>query len=452
MKNNFKKISAVLVAGALMAPQAFAQTKSLEERVSELEANQSLNIFSFSGTFQTRWDDLIKLEQNSPATDNLGQSAVVDRKGESYMRMKFQLEIDANVSKYIKFYSRLTATKQFNSFYQQGYASTDVGGNDLTAPSDYRSSAVFLEKAYVDLMIPDTNFTLSIGRLPTVDGQPENYKDGRARMGTYPQLSYDSVLDGFALTYKADEYMPTDHKLAARVIYTPFSQYNVGTDGYVSGVTNQLGEKLNTQVDTTAAMIDYSNDNKWGMDNFGLVLMYFQTGSLYYPNPAYTSGGAAGGASSLNLSVGGTTIATEFNGIAHTGWDLSASYLLSNLKSHGSMYAMGFGTAAADDSMNGGVLLLSTRYRLGSWILGAEYVNGSKDSFYYAANEEDLTNFYSTKGDAYHLYVTKKFTSNLSLRVGYMDQEYKWTPTGLGANKDSDRKIQTGYANMRLDF
>lgn len=447
MKNNFKKISAVLVAGALMAPQAFAQTKSLEERVSELEANQSLNIFSFSGTFQTRWDDLIKLEQNSPSTDNLGQSAVVDRKGESYMRMKFQLEIDANVSKYIKFYSRLTTSKNFNSFYQQGYADSNVGGNDLTAPNDYRSSGVFLEKAYVDLSLPETNFTLSIGRLPTVDGQPQNYKDGRARMGTYPQLSYDSVLDGFALSYKADEYMPTDHKLAARVIYTPFSQYNVGTGGYVSGVTNQAGSKLNTQIDTTAAMIDYSNDNKWGMDNFGLVLMYFQTGSLYYPSPA-----TALGNSTLNLNVGGTTIATEFNGIAHTGWDLSASYLFSSLKSHGTLAGMGFGTASSDDTETGGVLLISTRYRLASWILGAEYVNGSEDSFYYAGNEEDLTNFYSTKGNAYHVYVTKKFTSNLSLRVGYMDQEYKWTPTGLGANKDSDRKIQTGYANMRLDF
>ena len=90
MKNNFKKISAVLVAGALMAPQAFAQAKTLEERVAELEANQSLNIFNFSGIFTTRYDDILKAKQTEPA------ASALDTKDLNYMRMKFQFNIESN--------------------------------------------------------------------------------------------------------------------------------------------------------------------------------------------------------------------------------------------------------------------------------------------------------------------------------------------------------------------
>lgn len=450
MKNNLKKISAVLVAGALMAPVAHAAT--LEERVAELEANQSLNIFNFSGTFITRFDDIMKAEQTNPSANG----AAFDSKDLSYMRMKFQFNIDANIAKNIKFYSRLTTSKHFNTFSKTGTASVTPGA-DLGSSNDYASSNVVLEKAYADLSIPDTNFTFSLGRLPTVDGQPQNYKDGRARMGTYPMLSYDSVLDGFAMTYKVDEYMPKDQKLALRLIYTPFSQFNVGTGGYTKAPTNEYGSKLETQTATTAAMIDYSMDNMSWADNMGIVLQHFQTGDIYSPTPAALTGAPYNAKSALSLAVAGTTLATEFNGIAHTGWDLSLSYLSSSVKSMGAITIAGNPTGfdtnnASEDTVTGGTFLLSTRYRLGSWIFGGEYVNGSEHSFYFASNVEDLTSFYSTRGDAYHLYVTKKFTQNVSLRVGYMDQQYKWTAPAFGAPQDSDLKIQTGYANLRMDF
>lgn len=451
MNNKLKKILAVLIMGVLMAPQAFAETKglTLEERVAELEANSSLNIFSFSGAFQTRFDDIMKAKQTDPAMV-LGQPAAFDNKDLTYLRMKFQFNINANISKNIKFYSRLTADKHFNTFVTSGGPST-TSGAQLTSGNDYANPGVVLEKAYADFIIPDSNFVLSLGRLPTVDGQPQNYKDGRARMGTYPMLSYDTTLDGFALTYKVDEYLPKDNKLALRLIYTPFSQYNLGSSGYTSSATQQTGAKLDTQVSTYAVQVDYLLDNMSWTDNMGVVLQNFQTGDLYYNSAAPGSTGP----SSLNIAVGGATLAVEMNGIAYTPWDLSLSYLASSVKSSGAMGLLGVGfdtNSSTSDTMTGGVFLLSTRYKLASWILGAEYLNGSKNGFYYAGNEEDLTNFYSTRGDAYHLYVTKKFTQNLSLRLGYMDQKYKWTSPALGAPVSSDRVIQTGYANLRLDF
>ncbi|QLY25898.1 DUF3373 family protein [Bdellovibrio sp. KM01] len=448
MKNNFKKISAAFIAGMLMVPTAQAAT--LEERVAELEANQSLNIFSFSGTFNTRFDDILSAKQTQPATV-LGQPATFDTKDLTYLRMKFQFNIDANVSKNVKFYSRLTTSKHFNTFYQQSYAAPAVGA-DLGSSNDYSSTNVVLEKAYVDMTMPDTGLTFFIGRLPTVDGQPQNYKDGRARMGTYPMLSYDSVLDGMGLSYKLDQYMPQGHQLALRALYTPFAQYYAGTSGgYYTQPSKQAGGSLPTSQAGYGLMVDYGlNDMSWA-DNMGLVLLNFQTADLYYPAPS-----SAGSSSSLTLAVGGTTLAWELNGIAKTGWDLSASYLASSLKSNGryisSTPGTGFGTSKDEDTSTGGVMLLSTRYRLGSWIIGGEWVNGSENSFYYATAAEDLTQFYSTHGNGYHLYFTKKFGQNIAARVGYMLQDYDYTPTSVGAVVESDRKIETAYANLRLDF
>ncbi|WP_413586252.1 DUF3373 family protein [Bdellovibrio sp. HCB274] len=447
MKNNFKKISAAFIAGMLMIPSAQAAT--LEERVAELEANQSLNIFNFSGTFITRFDDIIKAEQTEPDTAG---NAAFDNSDLTYLRMKFQFNIDANISKNVKFYSRLTTSKHFNTFYQQD--ATMSNSDDLSASNAYDSSRVVLEKAYADFTVPDTGLTLFVGRLPTVDGQPQNYKDGRARMGTYPMLSYDSVLDGMGLSYKMDQWMPAGQTLAFRALYTPFSQYYAGASGaYTKTPTTQAGGNLPTNSAGYGVMLDYGiNDMSWA-DSMGLVLLNFQTSDIYYANPGDTT---VTGVSDLTLKVGGTTLAWELNGIAKSGWDLSVSYLASNLDSNGQLMAnvpgTGFGTAADSDSNSGSVMLLATRYRLGSWIFGGEWVNGSENSFYYATATEDLTNFYSTHGNGYHAYVTKKFGQNIAFRVGYMLQDYDYTPTGIGPVVASDRKIETAYANLRLDF
>lgn len=449
MKNNFKKFSMVLLAGALVSSQSFADTKSLEDRVSELEANQSLNIFNFSGALITRYDDILKASQSNP---NSAGNTAFSNSDLSYMRMKFQLNADANVSKYIKFYSRITASKFFNNSGSTGTEST-VQNGDLGEANSYQNSTMVLEKAYVDLSIPDTALTVSIGRLPTVDGQPANYLDGRARMGTYPLLAYNSYFDGIGLTYKLDQYMPADQKLALRFVYTPLSSPNYGTggaQGFVTPGLTETGANIPTQIPIYAGQVDYSIDNTKIANNIGLVLQYIQTGNIY------VSGGTAAGvgASSLNIAFKQLTLASEFTGIANTPVDVSASYLASIIHTQGTFGALGgFGNSdGSNESFNGGNFLLSARYRLPTWIFGGEYVYGSKNSDYISEAQEDLTNFYGTTGSAYHVYVTKKFTENLALRVGYMYQKASYTDLGPGAEVASNRAIQTAYVNLRTDF
>jgi hypothetical protein len=444
----FKKIAALVLAGSVAAPSAFAadKTMSLEDRVAELEANQSLNIFTFGGIFENRYDTIDVTQSNPSKIDNKL----------NYLRMRVSLNVDANVSKYIKFYSRLTTTKMYNGWVKQG---TSTGlGDDLSDYNSYQGSQVYLEKAYTDLLIPDTNFVFSIGRLPTIDGEPANYYDGRARMGTYPLMTYNSVLDGMALSYNMDEHLPSNQRLAFRLIYTPFTNFFIGSGGFTvnpgqgtSATTGQpTGGALNTTVDLYSAQVDYGIKNLGVADELGFIVQTFQTGFLPYTLAT------AGVNSTQNIKVGGTTVVANMEGIAGTGADLSLSYLMSNYQSKGTIpgLGVGLGTNSADETLYGSIFLASGRYRFGSnWIAGAEYLHGSAGSFYYAGAERDLTSFYSTPGDGYHVYGTYKFTQNFSLRLGWMEQKYAYTSLiNPGAQVASDKKIDTFYANLRLDF
>lgn len=432
----------------LIAPTAFAQTQtmSLEERIAELEANQSVNIFTFSGIFNTRYDS-VSVKQAKPVN-----AALADNQGLGYLRMRVSLNADADVSRYIKFYSRFTTSKHYNKWSTQGTASAT--GTDLRAADAYSDSNVVLEKAYLDITIPDSNFTLSIGRLPTPDGQPSNYWDGRARLGTYPLMSYSSVLDGMAVSYKVDEYMPAGHKLAVRAIYAPFSSYQIGNYGLPptndnTGTTSN--RKVNTLHDFVTGQLDYSTTNIGIADNFGLIVQYNELQSIPVPGAATPTGTA----STLGFGLKAASVATELNNIAGAPVDLSISYLSSEVISSGTAPAFGnqgYGTATDSGSTTGSFTLVSLRYKLSSWLFGLEYGNGTEGVFYSGGTAEDLTNMYGTPGTLSHGYVTKKFTDNLSLRVGYYIQQEDYTRLSAGAVQTADKKFEVGYANLRADF
>ena len=69
----------------------------------------------------------------------------------------------------------------------------------------------------------------SFGRFPTNDGPPANLKDGISAQGTYPIMTYNLILDGFALSYKFDKYLPKNQSLNFKVLYTPLGNINFST-------------------------------------------------------------------------------------------------------------------------------------------------------------------------------------------------------------------------------
>lgn len=430
----------------LWALDAEPPKKSLEERVAELEATHSLNLFSFSAFFITTYDN-ISTTQSFPSAltyNNL-----------DYYRLRFSLNADADISKSVKFYSRFTVNKFFNQWQSQGTSS--IVGEDLGSVTDYsRGSGVFLEKAYLDLITSDENLIFSIGRLPTVDGTPTNFWDMHARMGTYPLMSFDYPLDGVALTYKVDDFLPSGHQLALRILYTPFTNVYFGAEhnnAYIlppkadSNNGTPEGNDVNTMVDLGAVQLDYSYKEPAWADQANLIFQYYQSGNVPMPS--------GNGTSTLSVQTSAATLVAEAMSIAKTGFDMSLSYTYSNLGSHG-LYdgnGTGLGTAADQENFYGNVVLASLRYHWSDdWAVGAEWLHGSNAVFHYGSDEEDLTDFYQTNGTGKHIYVTRKFASFVSLRVGYREQDETNLGFQVGPLQSTDRKIKTTYVTLRTDF
>ena len=85
-------------------------------------------------------------------------------------------------------------------------------------------------------------------------------------------------------------------------------------------------------------------------------------------------------------------------------------------------------------------------------MIGAEYLHGSKGVMYFGFTTDDVTNFYSTRGDAYHAFWTQPLTTGTTLRLGFMVQNHQFSKGYIGAPTSTDLSENTVYANLRYVF
>lgn len=432
---------------------SFASSKTLEERVAELEANQTVNIFNFSGFLSTRYDD-IDAKQTYPATTAFEGHT-------QHWRLKSVLNINANVSSRTKFYSTLAVSKKFNKWNSKssGSGTAAIYLSELEESRSNNGSQVYLEKAYADYSISD-NTVFSFGRLPTVDGPPSNLPMGKARMGTYPSMGYNATFDGMAFSYK--KAINEDQNLSLRLLYTPFTYYT-NSQGKMfdppSGLSNIVinNEKVNSETRMFAEMLEYSIKNTPVAQDFSLILFMYQTEKLAIDGADFNAGSGAG-SGLINLKFSAEVLLAQLEKVAGSDLDLALTILTSKVQNRGvvtvpgagSIY--GFGASYSEETLSGSSLLLSGRYKFNNLYVGAEYLQGGKNVFNYSPASEYLTGFYSTAGKGLHLYTLYKIAPELGLRLGYVDQQYENTPFTFGPVASTDRKITTVYSEIRLDF
>lgn len=439
----------------LLSLGATAQTRSLEDRVAELEANSSLNIFKFSGTLMTQYDH-IEGKQSQKGTSFAAFDDKVD-----YMRILTYLNVDADVSSNVKFYSRYTVSKFMNSITNQTGASLNFRTTDIGVSRGYTGSQVYLERAYADIKIADSNFILSAGRLSTMDGPPNHLAHGKSRMGTYPALVYNVILDGAALTHNYDM---GGSNIATRIVYSPLTTVVTGLANGVPNYEGQpttggngiAGDKLPSSNAILSWMLEYNNKEMGSFGNFtaiyqGLTVNSLRTGG----NQVSATLGAGGTKSSYNVH----SLTLDMANIAKSNVDLGVSFLSSDMKNEGVITVGGFpavfgyGASAENEKVSSTTTLASLRYKYASNdYVGYEYLNGGKGNFIFDLGAEDLTGFQATPGTASNIYLLHKFSPELGLRIGYRTQEYKYSSLTVGPITEIDRKVNTGYANLRLDF
>ena len=239
---------------SIMMVMPLVNAATVEERLSELELKNDMQVVKFGGRFFSQYDNVEyqnRTAVNGPVTtDTL-----------NIFRLQFSLNFDANLSKKLQFYGRYTTSKYFNHFQRAetltgSTANTSINnstGRDLGITDNFEAGpGTYLERAFLNYAVTDY-LTLSVGRLPTVEGLPLNWQDGVSREGTYAHLAYSNVLDGMAITGNMSSMLPQGHQFFARAVYTPFSNIGTNNTRLVAG-----GQKLDSINGLYVGMLEYT--------------------------------------------------------------------------------------------------------------------------------------------------------------------------------------------------
>lgn len=469
-----KLITIILALGLAANAQ-----KSLEDRVSELEAQQSLNIFNFSGYLESYYDN-IKAKQSATTST----SALDDKT--DYLRLRAGININATVSEKTKFYSKIVASKFMNKMTTQGTYDNSFTPDLSEGRRFEEGSSMFLEKAYADVSLSE-GLVFSFGRLSTVEGPHTQMAYNKDRMGTYPYLAYNSILDGFAFTYN---HKGSESTASGRLIYTPLQTYNRGsltTPPYLAQTTVD-GAKVPNLTDILAYMAEYQTSAGPIAKNLNIIFMGYVTQTRVGVNSLSSSaktaleagikqGCVAGlptgypastcdaitSSGSINAGISANNLTVELADIAGIGVDLGASYIQTEIANKGAInYTLGgqniysiygLGAAASEEKTKGATSVVNLKYNINSNnAIGYETLNGGKGVFIYAVGALDLTGYYTMSGTAEKFYYSTKLLNELSLNLSYAKQKYKYAAPSFGAIAESDKTVDNYTAMLRLEF
>ena len=443
----FNKISKAVIATSLVASAMGATNSELESRIEDLELSRDLNVFSFSGDLENRLDYYQTVDnKDSTSTNNANK-----KRYSSY----FRFNIEAKPTDRLSFYGRLAVSKNWNDFTTR--AGTSVVSDSGSGGRDRAGSKLFLTRAFINYNITKS-LTLSIGRLPTVDGPGYHEVEGTARSGAYPMLAYGNYLDGMALTHGMKL---GNGRLSSRIVYTPgqFVDNTTGSTDFDS--LDENGAKIKPIQNITSVMVDYeANATKW-YSSMNLIAQYLIIDDFVIDS--YSAGPPANILGSVKLKQKNLVLYAGLTGIAKTGFDFSMTYKKIDQETEGELGVPSNGTVDAfygDDASrvkkDGNVILANAGYNFNSkWKVGAEYIKIG-DYLLQTDNTRNIISFYGGEGSkGHHLYVVSKFDDNIKLIFGYMKKEIPRTYTtsgAFGAETKQDLERVSGYARLIANF
>jgi hypothetical protein len=357
---------------------------------------------------------------------------------------RLRLKFDAKISDDITFAGRLsmykawgdsTGVQAFNgmptSMAMDGMTSTVPGGDLL-----------HVERAYFNWNhIGGSKFYLSIGRRPSTDGAPMNFRDDEPRGGTPSGALINYQFDGITFGYHATE------KTSFRVCYGQGYSTNYGNGTLYSpanGVkdTHFLGANIDVW-ETDKTLVQYMYAHAYNVaDGFA---------SLLSMNVNPLTGDQLGGNVVMRYQPSATLGAIDIMGLnlqrRFGDFDLYVSGNLSRLDPNGVTTA--FGGLGSDPfetpkERNGHMVYAGVRFNLpkndGRTKMGFEFNQGSKYWFNFAQAEDDILGpKTSTRGEAYETYVTHRITDHFIFKAAYERRNY--TYSGSGMNTGTPKKL-----------
>jgi len=422
----------------------------ISERLDKVETKSILDRVTIGGEFRTRLD-YFKYE------DTIASGKESDAEVPEIWSNRLRLNLKAEVTEDLIFHGRLAYFKLW------GTTNFDTPALDLSYPSIPDSEGnVHVERAYVDYFLPGTPVSITIGRLPTSEGPPNEFRDNTTRKATYPRLFVDGEADGIISTFVLDDWTGLTNSIF-RTAYVKLNQNYLKDEGVDFDDSRVLTVLFETQVPHVDRSILWFSFAK--IFDLPTVESYADLLEAYGLDPDVIT-------SSPKDSGHGEVYSfhLQFNDIMRSGLDCFGSFALISVhpRSRGAVFGGFYEAGMFGDSLNGNLgddhdgysIYLGLRYSLPNAGLkypkvGFEYNHGSKYWMgLFSSGGGDLVNKLSVAGDAYEIYYIQPIIEKrMFCRLGgvYMDWDYD-NSIPFGTVQDSDMTTTNIYLLMDVRF
>ena len=365
---------------------------------------------------------------------------------DALMTNRLRLRFDAQVADNISFGARLSMYKVFGDstgvqVFDGQPTSLAIDGTTVGVPS---GDMIRVERAFFSWNhIAGSNLYLSIGRRPSTDGPPLNFRDDEPRGGTPSGSLIDFQFDGITAGYKVND------KMTLRACYGM---------GYSSGFGN--GNLLQTPADRVKSVnlfggnFDlYSTDKTFiqatlarawnvtdGFDGLTVLPNNPLTGAVisapvvmrYAPSANLGAIDLYGinlqkKVQNVDLFVSGNWSSTRPSGLTTPFGGLMSDPFQTPTNHDGQMYYLGARYSIPLDD--------------GRTKVGFEFNHGTEYWFNFAQAEDDIiAPKTDTRGNVYEAYLTHRIHDHFLVKGSYINYDYAWSGSGwqVGAPKRID--------------
>lgn len=345
---------------------------------------------------------------------------------------RFRINMDTEFAETLSFHGRLAMYKNWGD---SDDATVTGMLNDANRVHQPNSSNLWVDRAYVDwipkgLPVP---VAVTIGRQPSTEGPPFEFKENRLRQSTYPALLFNGESDGVVATLGLERYTGIA-EMGLRFGYSKF--YHSDDDN------------------NTASAFPFLDDSEAGDSNvFGFL---FESELPGLPDslavlslakvrdlPSRMIGPVVDEAAGVpaNRDLGDMKIwgaHMQARNLLSSGMDLFFSYGGNQGRPNGNVPWPFGGLLTSDgrETRSGSAIYTGVRYAIPYELLnlpkvGFEFNHGSRYWFSMTMGATDIFNKLATRGDVYDLYYIQPVNQYLFFRAGYMHVTYDYTGSGL---------------------
>jgi len=362
-------------------------------------------------------------------------------------RINDDLSVTARLSMY-KVFGDSTGVQVFNG----QPSSLNIDGTTAGVPN---GDMVRVERAYFTWNhVGGSNLYISVGRRPSTDGPPLNFRQDEPRGGTPSGALIDFQFDGITIGYHFND------KMVWRICYGVGYQSGFGNGNILKSPADRLKDThlLGGNLDL------YTTDNTLLQMTFAHAFNVTDgfNGLMVLPvNPVtgdqvnapvvmrYTPSANLGSINLVGINLNRqfhsvqTYLSGNYSGTRPNGLTTPLGGLMSNP----------FETPV---DRNGAMVLAGLRYSFpqddGRTKIGFEFNHGTKYWFNFAQAEDDIVAPKTdTRGDVYESYLTHRFYDRLIVKLGYIHYNYNYSGSGwhVGAPQDLDTLAILGFPTYK---